>query len=101
MKKTLMLWRNGAIKKAKINNAILVKVVEQYKTFKDATLAEKKGKTAQFWMQYGKIVDLYLLSHRSIKSNDVHTFCCVLFELCPKLCTMDETLRTRISLCKE
>ena len=35
-------------KKLELNNATLVKNVDQYKTFKDETLAGKKGKTAQF-----------------------------------------------------
>ena len=60
-----------------------MKIVDQHKTFRDKTLAGRKGKTAQFWMQYCKIVDLYLLLHRSIKSNDVDMFCYTLFELCP------------------
>ena len=79
-----MLWRNGTTKKnLEINNPILVKIVDQHKTFKDETLPGSKGKTAQFWMQYCKIVDLYLLLHCSIKSNDVDMFSYSLFELCP------------------
>ena len=60
-----------------------MKIVDQYKTFRDETLAGRKGKTAQFWMQYCKIVDLYLLLHQLIKSNHVDMFCYTLFELCP------------------
>ena len=70
-------------KKLEINNPILVKIVEQYKTFKDETSAGRKGKTAQFWMQYCKIVDLYLVLHRSINSNDVDMFSYSLFEFFP------------------
>jgi len=71
------------LKQLEIKNATLLKFIDQYKIFKDKTLAGKKGKTAQFWMQYCKIVDLYLLLHHSIKSNDVDMSCYTFFELCP------------------
>ena len=35
-------------KKHETDNAILLKIFEQYKTFKDETIAQEKGKTAQF-----------------------------------------------------
>ena len=95
-------WNNQ--KKLEINNPILPKIVDQYKRLKDETLAGRKGKTAQFWMQHCKVVDLYLLLHQSIKSKDVDMFCYTLFELCPIffchqsfLCKMDDILCTRTS----
>ena len=43
--------------------ATLAKFIDQYKIFKDETLARKTGKAKQYWMQSSQMIDLYLALH--------------------------------------
>ena len=54
----------------------------QYQKYVDETFAGKRGKTAQFWMTYCRIIDYFSLIHRSIKTNDIDLFKYALFEIC-------------------
>ena len=54
----------------------------QYQKYVDETFAGKRGKAAQCWMTYCKIIDYFSLVHRSIKTNDIDLFKYALFEIC-------------------
>ena len=47
----------------------LMELSNQYQKYVDGTFTGKRGKTAQFWMAYCRIIDYFLLIHRSIKTN--------------------------------
>ena len=36
----------------------------------EETMAGSHGKTAQFWVNYAYLIDMYLILHRTIKMND-------------------------------
>ena len=57
--------------------------IAKYEFYVNDTLAGKRGKTAQFWMQYATIIDLSNILHRAIKQNDPDLFAYALFELSP------------------
>ena len=65
------------------NNLDVSKFLEKYEVFVDQTLNGDRGKTAQYWMQYVKIIDLAMVLQRSIKNNDPVLFSYALFELTP------------------
>ena len=46
------------------------------------SLQEREAKQHNFWMTYCRIIDYFLLIHRSIKSNDIDLFKYALFEIC-------------------
>ena len=58
-------------------------VLDEYQKFVDEALAGKRGKTAQFWMQYTTIIDLTNVLHRAIKCKDPKLFGYALFKLLP------------------
>ena len=60
---------------------LLTNIVQKFENFKAETRAGKHGKTAQFWMTYCKIVELYLILHRAVKISNVDMYGFALFEL--------------------
>ena len=60
----------------------LMELSNQYQKYVDDIFAGKRGKTAQFWMTYCRIIDYFLLIHCSIKINDTDLFKYALFEIC-------------------
>ena len=60
----------------------LMELSNQYQKYVDDTFAGKRRETAQFWMTYCRIIDYFLLIHRSIKTNDIDLFKYALFEIC-------------------
>ena len=48
----------------------LLNFVKKYHNYTEKTLTGGQGKTAQFWMSYCKLTELYLIMHRAVKSND-------------------------------
>ena len=44
--------------------------VKQYQLYLQETLADKRDKTAQFWMTCVRFMDFFLLLHRAIEDND-------------------------------
>ena len=60
----------------------LMELSNQYQKYVDDTFARKGGKTAPFWMKYCRVIDYFLLTHRSSKTNDIDLFKYVLFEIC-------------------
>ena len=61
---------------------LLMELSSQYQKYVDDTFAKKRGKTAQSWMTYCRIIDYFLLIHRYIKTNDIDLFKYALFEIC-------------------
>ena len=49
----------------------LLNFVKKYHNYTEKTLTGGQGKTAQFWMSYCKLAELYLIMHRAVKSNDI------------------------------
>ena len=58
-------------------------VLDEYEKFVDETLDRKRGKTAQFWMQYTTFIDLTNVLHRAIKCKGPKLFGYALFKLLP------------------
>ena len=48
----------------------LATLITRYQLFTKGALNGEHGKTAQFWMKYVAIVELHLVMHRSMKTND-------------------------------
>ena len=46
----------------------------QYQKYIDDSFSGKRDKTAQFWRTYYKIIDYFLLIHRSTETNDIGLF---------------------------
>ena len=59
----------------------LIELSNQYQKYVDDTFSGKRGKTAQFWINYCRIIDCFLLIHRSINPNDIDLFKYALFEI--------------------
>ena len=53
----------------------------KYQRFTDDTVPGKLGKTAQFWIIYCKIMELYLTMHRAVKINNIELYAYSLFQL--------------------
>ena len=62
-------------------SSVLKDTNKRYAAFCNEKLDGKRGKTAQYWMQYCQLVELYLLMNRAVKINYVDLYCYVLFEL--------------------
>ena len=58
-------------------------VFDEYEKFVYETLAGKRRKTAQFWMQYITIIDLINVLHRAIKCKDPKLFGYAFLKLLP------------------
>ena len=59
----------------------LMELSNQYQKYVGDTFAGKGDKTAPFWMKYCRVIDYFLLIHRSIKTNDIDLFKYVQFEI--------------------
>ena len=59
----------------------LKEMTKQYVAYCNDSLNGLHGKTAQFWMQYCHLVELYLILHRAVKINDINLHRYVLFEI--------------------
>lgn len=55
----------------------------QYKTYMTQKFSGEHGNTAQFWMQYVKLVQIYLRFSRAYRTNDLDLFTFTLGEMCP------------------
>ena len=53
----------------------------QYDMFLESTLQGERGKTAQYWMGYSKLIDLFLIMQRAVKANDIDQFAYILHEI--------------------
>lgn len=60
------------------------------------TLDTKHGATAQFWLQYCKLVELYQLFSRAMKTNDLDLFI-YSFEPSAFRCQVDNTIPTEFA----
>ena len=70
----------GFDKKERPTNA-MTELAQNYQQYMEGTLIRNHGNTGQFWMQYCKLVELYLTLHRAVKLNDVELNAYSLFEL--------------------
>ena len=61
---------------------VLKELTEKYLQYCKESLDGERGDTAQFWMQYCKFIELYLILHRAVKMNDVNLFAYVMIEMC-------------------
>ena len=59
----------------------LITLATKYQRFSGDTLSGKLGKTAQFWIIYCKIMELYLTMHRAVKINSIELYAYSLFQL--------------------
>ena len=59
----------------------LIKLACKYHLYMEKTRSGELGKTAQFWMQYCRIIELYLVLHRAIKINDIELYAFSLYQL--------------------
>lgn len=59
----------------------LNKLAVEYHQYCEETCSGKLGKTAQFWMLYCRMIDIYLLLNYAMKINDVNLFAYALHKL--------------------
>ena len=59
----------------------LLNFVKKYYKYTEKTLTADHGKTAQFWMSYCKLVEVYLIMHRAVKINNTDLYAYSPFEL--------------------
>ena len=78
--KQLEEMNTGFDKKERPTKA-MTELAQSYQQYMEGTLIGNHGKTGQFWMQYCKLVELYLTLHRAVKLNDVDLYAYSLFEL--------------------
>ena len=62
-------------------------LLEKYVTYMEETMAGSHGKTAQFWINYAYLMDLYLIFHRAMKMNDTQLFAYVLCKISSIFCS--------------
>ena len=59
----------------------LLNFFQQYHKYSEKTLTGDYGKTAQFWMSYCKLAELFLIMHCAVNINDTDLCTYSLFEL--------------------
>ena len=57
-------------------------LTEQYEEFMNKTRSGEHGKTAQFWMLYIDLVNLYLMFSRASRTNDLDLFAYCSAKMC-------------------
>ncbi|RUM44803.1 MAG: hypothetical protein DSY80_04015 [Desulfocapsa sp.] len=58
-------------------------LITAYMAYTEKTLRGEHGSTAQYWMIYVQLVELFLRFNRSCRTNDVNLFITSLGEMCP------------------
>ena len=66
----LSMLANWASGNERILPNILKHLAEKYDQYCTETSSGIRGKTAQYWMNYCELMELFLLFHRSLKEND-------------------------------
>ena len=54
---------------------------EKYVTYMEETMAQSHGKTTQFWINYAFLMDMQLILHCAMKTNDTQLFASSLYQI--------------------
>lgn len=68
----------------------LTLLLDEYERFSQETLNGNHGKTAQYWLQYTKLVSLYLQLSRSIRTSDLDLYIVTIFEIVAVFFSFDQ-----------
>ena len=62
-------WKNGELESDRFKH-----LFEKCVTYMEETMVGSNGKTADFWINYAYLMDMYLDLHRAMKMNDTQLF---------------------------
>jgi hypothetical protein len=63
-------------------SAVYVEMMQNYEEYTEATRSGLHGATAEYWVMYIDLVELYLLLSRAVRTNDLDLFIYALGEMC-------------------
>ena len=69
-------WKNDELESDRFKH-----LFEKYVTYMEETMVGSNGKTADFWINYAYLMDIYLILHRAMKMNDTQLFENVFFKI--------------------